>query len=149
MKISNKKSYVLTVSTTFPAYHPRRGEWTEFTKSILAKTKIHTIRANYELWRKRFEKIDKGEAVLSLRYWSGQPYRSKQSEFKRLQSTDGIGLQKLSRPDTYDCAPIDGRGIEWDIVAANDGLSFDDFKQWFRNPGQDPMAVIHFTNFRY
>jgi hypothetical protein len=39
-------------------------------------------------------------------------------------------------------------GIE--VLANNDGLSLKDFKDWFK--GYDlsqPMAIIHFTKFRY
>lgn len=37
-----------------------------------------------------------------------------------------------------------------DILARNDGLTLEDWREWFR--GYDlskPMAVIHFTKFRY
>ena len=41
--------------------------------------KLHTIRANYPLWEKRIKDIQEGHAVLSVRQWSGKPYRSKAS----------------------------------------------------------------------
>ena len=49
---------------------------------------------------------------------------------------------------------IDGK---WDkgnifMLAENDGLTFADWKAWFSNPKYDlsePMAIIHFTKFRY
>ena len=72
------KTYVLMVSTKFPAYHFLNGEPTLFIEKIASGEKITSIRFNYELWRKRFEKINKGEAVLSVRSWEGKPYRSKQ-----------------------------------------------------------------------
>ena len=35
-------------------------------------------------------------------------------------------------------------------LANNDGLDFDDFVDWFKQYDlTKPMAVIHFTNFRY
>lgn len=46
--------------------------------------KIHTIRANYDLWAKRFEEIERGEACLAVRKWTGKPYRSPQIEIARL-----------------------------------------------------------------
>jgi hypothetical protein len=48
---------------------------------------------------------------------------------------------------------IDNRiigGFKLDYLAKNDGLSLDDFKEWFK--GYDlskPLALIHFTKFRY
>ncbi len=98
-------TYVLTLSQTFPANHPRAGEETGFIPKFFGAVnglpcfhpKKHTIRGNYELWRKRFEKINKGEAVLSIRKWVGKPYGlgSKLVEVKRLGREDGIGLQKM------------------------------------------------------
>ncbi|ULB35647.1 hypothetical protein [Proteiniphilum propionicum] len=164
------KTYVLTVSRTFPSTHNRKGEQTYFIEKIgraLGKGKVevyeefgqdispklHTIRANYPLWKKRFKEIEKGKACLSLRYWSGKPYKSKQIEFARLTKEDGIGLQIVDLRDDAgvehlasirDCFKADDR------IAKNDGLIFDDFKEWFK--GYDlnkPMAIIHFTKFRY
>lgn len=113
--------------------------------------KIHTIRANYELWKKRFDKIGAGEACLSLRYWSGKPYRSKQVEFLRLTRENGIGIQKITMrreelPDRilYGAQAME-EGDSWnslltgenitrtpvDMYARNDGLTPEDFIAWF------------------
>ena len=73
-----KKTYVLMISENFPKYHQKAGEPTFFARKIEEGKKIHTIRQNYELWNKRAEKINKGEAILSIRKWSGKAYRSKQ-----------------------------------------------------------------------
>lgn len=111
------KTYYLTLSKVFPATHPRKGEQTYFKEqfeiaigkiagvqildengryfSAILNPKLHTIRANYELWRKRFEQIERGEACLSIRQWMGKPYASKQQEIARLTKEDGIGLQRL------------------------------------------------------
>lgn len=87
--------------------------------------------------------------MLSLRYWSGKPYKSKQVEFKKFFKTDGIGLQKAERMDNALYATIDNKIVDWGDIAKNDGLSFLDFCDWFSKPISQPMAVIHFTNFRY
>ena len=42
------------------------------------------------------KKINKGEACLSVRYWTGKPYRSSQKEVYNLTNTDGIGLEIIS-----------------------------------------------------
>lgn len=92
-------TYVLMLSKTFPAYHPRKGEPTDFRLALkntldfwrydlspvdMLYCKLHTIRANYLLWKKRFEKIERGEACLSIRQWEGKPRRSKTVEIARL-----------------------------------------------------------------
>lgn len=150
------KTFVLTVSKQFPKTHKRAGEPTEFVEKIYSincglpffpyDPKIHTIRSNYELWKKRAKDINEGKAILSIRYWGGMPYRSKQVEFCRLER---IGIEKLERPDNFFLAPIEGKMINWEDVAKNDGLSFDDFCEWFKVRQKEPMAIIHFTDFRY
>jgi hypothetical protein len=53
--MSSISVYVLMISTVFPAYHKRKGEETRFVEKILNLIKIHTIRANYQLWAKRIK----------------------------------------------------------------------------------------------
>lgn len=175
-------TYVITLSQRFPATHPRKGEPTYFkdkTHNALLwekgmnigysqtpsyavpgdiQLKLHTIRANYPFWAKRFEKINAGEAVLSVRRWSGKPYRSKQIEIARLTKEDGIGLQKLEFLK-YD--PLFTGGIwlsghtfkeEYILpkLANNDGLPLQDWEAWFKDYDKTkPLAIIHFTSFRY
>ena len=170
------KTYVLTLSKTFPANHPFAGLPTFFkTKLEIANVipfdetnrqsvpdgqpqmKLHTIRANYPLWRKRFDEIERGEACISLRQWSGKPYCSKQIEIARLTKEDGIGIQKLEFLE-FDPAFKDGIWISGktfskshkECLAENDGLSYKDWQDWFRNYDlSKPLAIIHFTKFRY
>ncbi|MEL7600593.1 MAG: hypothetical protein AAGU18_10925 [Proteiniphilum sp.] len=147
-------TYVITLSTKFPATHPKKGQRTRFLENIMNMDKIHTIRANYALWKKRFRKIDAGLACLSLRYWTGMPYRSKQHEFRVLTKEDGIGVQKLDFNDAqFNSMYVNGHYCFADIeksIANNGGLSFDDFKAWFDSYDlTSPMAIIHFTKFRY
>ena len=114
--------------------------------------KIHTIRGNYELWAKRFEKIDKGDAVLELYTWSGKPYNSKAVTICQLGKDNGIGMQKLSSfLNQYAFVETVGSGCyEIETIAKNDGLSLDDFKAWFKGADlSKPLAIIHFTDFRY
>jgi hypothetical protein len=143
------KTYVLTVSTKFPKTHQKAGQSTGFPLSIKHYDKIHTIRGNYELWTKRFEKINKGEAILSVRIWEGMPYKSNQKEILRYTKNDGIGLQKLEEPNNMVYAIIDKKPNNWQDIAKNDGLAFDDFCDWFKVRDDKPMAIIHFTKFRY
>ena len=187
------KTYVITVSRNFPVKHPRAGQPTYFVDQIestiyctdkcggecnicscrhfIELKKIHTIRANYDLWKKRIDEVNAGNAVLSIRYWSGNPYRSKQVEICRLTKEDGTGIQAIKMVDhgnfTYiqisnddekpllhsDCVDYDWMRSDIFLVnriCKNDGLSYEDFKAWFK--GYDlskPMAIIQFTKFRY
>ncbi len=141
--------YVLIVSEFFPKNHLKAGYPTGFPESIINGKKIHTIRGNYDLWEKRFKKVHEGKAYISLRKWTGKPYKSTQVEIKKFYNTDGIGIEKLEDPRIFVFAPINGIKVYWDLLAKNDGLSFNDFREWFKNIDISPMAVIHFTDFRY
>lgn len=165
-------TYVITLSKVFPSTHPRKGKETQFnarfqnalmcakcreTKNgmcmgecAVGGEKLHTIRANYELWASRFEQIAAGKACLSIRQWTGAPYRSKQVELARLTAEDGVGIQELKMIDLSRPTKINGHKVELPDLAKNDGLEFNDWFNWFR--GYDlskPLAIIHFTKFRY
>ena len=165
------KTFVLTVSKTFPKKHKRSGEETNFIDKIrfalggwnLSKgengKKIHTIRSNFELWSKRIEQIQKGEAILSIRYWSGKPYNSKQIEICQLDKDSGVGIQGVtfdicdwSIAHIYTKGEIDTKLLfpSYVKLSKNDGLSVEDFKEWFKNYDLSKMmAIIHFTGIRY
>lgn len=110
------KTYVITLSQVFPTWHKRAGEPTKFraaflsgqtcskckkrnhamcTSECFSGLKIHTIRANYPLWLKRITEVQQGKAVLSVRQWSGKPYRSPQIEITRLTVKHGVDIQKV------------------------------------------------------
>lgn len=167
------KTYVITLSQVFPTTHPKAGIPTGFQHKLQAALngwkdhafiKLHTIRANYPLWAKRFEQIERGEACLSIRQWSGKPYASKQVEIARLTKADGIGIQKLHLTDeidmlgeygivesTWELFGIPGdTKVSYKQLANNDGLSYKDWDAWFEKYDKSkPLAIIHFTNFRY
>ena len=133
------------------------------------RAKIHTMRTNWNLWSKRFLEIYEGQACLSLRVWSGKPYHSKQIEIARLTKEDGIGIQpayieemqflgndgievRMRIVGGYDSILMKGEDpiIDGRVIAANDGLVLRDWFPFFS--GHDlsqPMAIIHFTKFRY
>lgn len=148
------KTYVLTVSKVFPKTHKRAGQDTGFVNEIELlftelNSKRHTLRANYELWVKRAKEINEGRAILSIRYWSGKPYNSKQVEIRQLNK---IGVQQAILTKELmnaNCIIINDRFTEIMTVAKNDGLSVTDFKEWFKKYPSKPMAAIHFTDFRY
>lgn len=168
------KTYFLMLSEFFPATHLKAGQPTYFADKIEAagvplvdgymrgitpepKYKYHTIRGNYDYWEKCFKEIYAGNACLSLRQWAGIPYRSKHIELARLTREDGIGLQKLifgyrfRMFDKIFYPNVDGHLLEeYEQLAINDGLSPNDWINWFGNYNLDhPMAIIQFTKFRY
>lgn len=161
------KTYVITVSRNFPSTHNKKGEPTHFVEKIFNELKldywkseeflnpfvrdhkIHTIRANYTLWEKRIKEVQEGKAILSLRYWSGKPYNSKQIEFAKLDKDSGCGIQRIEFINQYGIVEFNTI-IDIDHLAENDGLSLDDYNEWFRKYDlSKPMAIIHFTKFRY
>ena len=174
------KTYVITLSRHFLANHKRAGEETHFKEKLLlgqscpdcaspqdlsginisdcnscvrvcSFPKLHTIRANYPLWEKRIKEVQEGRAVLSVRQWTGKPYRSKQVEIAMLTAENGIGIQRLDifdfmRPTKVDSSQL----VDLTNLANNDGLSFSDWYHWFRLADViKPMVIIHFTKFRY
>lgn len=159
------KTYVITLSKVYPAYHYRKGEETHFkdafnagqvfsrgSECLYIHPKLHTIRANYELWAKRFEEIEKGKAQLSIRQWSGKPYHSKQVEIAQLTAADGIGIERLTfdKSRVFLLPNVNYKPVGVGNLANNDGLSLDDWKEWFKDYDlSKPMAIIHFTKFRY
>lgn len=73
-----------------------------------------------------------------------------------LPSNDKIGLQHITM--TYgvdDAVPqiwIDGKQIPIEIVAKNDGLTVEQFVEWFFGESKSNVfegVVLHFTSFRY
>lgn len=67
---------------------------------------------------------------------------------------DGIGIQKMLINESVSYPLISPRmsstPVSWIKLAFYDGLSLEDWKDWFRNYKlSKPLAIIHFTNFRY
>lgn len=156
-------TYYLTLSDKFPKGHRREGSMTNFEEKLLFTLtffryyghpyiKLHTIRGNYPFWKDRFKKIEAGEACLSVRQWVGKPYGkgSQQREIVRLTRENGIGIQCMM-PSRHRCFNlVDGKPINSFSIAGNDGLDYTDWCDWFKNYDHTkPMAIIHFTNFRY
>lgn len=169
MKQKKIKRYRLLVSRTFPATHPRNGDPTYFVEGIklsLAKNcldkntvgiiqKLHTIRGNYDRWEKIMAEVHAGNAVVELFYWDGKPYGKgvNQVVFATLDKDSGCGVQKLIFITTTTAQVEEGNTVKLvtDIeLSKNDGLSLEDFALWFKGADlSKPMAIIHFTPFRY
>lgn len=159
------KTYVITLSMTFPKSHAKAGRRTFFKEAITngidgdhekyeyQHFKIHTIRHNYELWKKRIDEVNAGKAILSIRQWTGKPYCSKQVEIRQLKK---VGIQKLRSMDDNFAYGVSDKGnvlpIPLVLLSINDGLELSDFKEWFKASKptpEEPLAIIHFTDFKY
>jgi hypothetical protein len=102
--------------------------------------KIHTVRQNYDYW-KRFEGRD-----VALFTWEGKPYRSKQKVFcvKRMVSVQRINHAGQGR------FCIEGRHTSLSDIIKNDGFkSKEEFIRWFIEYPPGEFAILHFTEFRY
>lgn len=132
----------------------------DYCNGCRTKIKRHTIRNNYELWVKRMVEVQAGRAVIELFYWSVKPYHKDkngigQVVFATLDKDSGCGVQMVWFENNDVCIIEnenykERRFIQWSDLCKNDGLNIVDFENWFK--GYDlsqPMAIIHFTNFRY
>ena len=121
----------------------------------LLSGKIHTIRKNYEWW-KRYEGQD-----VALFTWEGTPYRpgSKHKVFcvKRIVSVQEVYFRRDKNDIGFFLTNDDLHPLDFQI-SYNDGFhdewgcdDFSSFLAWFRKKEYKPgkMAIIHFTNHRY
>lgn len=114
--------------------------------------KIHTIRGNYERWAKRIKDVQDGKAILSIRQWSGKPYRSKQELICNLEAKDGIGIQALAYNLPFDLRTKSNNVVCPNKVelSINDGMDSNDFESYLNTCIASGInTIIHFTNFRY
>lgn len=134
---------VIILSRSFLAAHPRAGEPTDFGDQYLRGVKIHTLRCG--------DYYKDGEA-LSVRQWSGLPYRSKQIKLGEdiICAVQPVLLSLYTRMAHF-CNESFFADVGFEELSKNDGLSLQDFEDWFfpgnrlRWDGQ----LIHFTDFRY
>lgn len=146
------------VAKVYPCYHSRKGQPTNFGSSILFKNKIHTIRSNYPLWEKRIKLVQEGKAVLVLKQWVGRPYHTSQEILITLTKDDIVGIQKLEFIEGV-LSKLNNPIIKKEkgyikinplTLSRNDGLEILSFQEWFKPYDlNEPMAIIHFTDFRY
>lgn len=147
------KTHILILAQTFSKGHPEVGKPTRFIASVSQGVKIHTIRENYAVWENKIKEILEGEARLSIRIWEDKPYRSCQIELLSLDRNSGVGIQKLHSFDDENAYFISDKGNVFPVslqeLANNDGLSVNEWKGWFKDVFRFPLAIIHFTDFRY
>ena len=186
MKTPKIKRIRRSVSRYFPKGHPKEGQPTYFVEKILKSLyfagkvtlediqnlnikdfdwkvfetcfpKLHTCRAALDSWIEIVRKVNSGEYVLELFYWSGKPYHKDENGigqvvFATIDKDSGCGVQKVELNFKTLVSKVDGNPWNQNIdeIGRNDGLNFEDFKEWFRKYDlSKPMAIIHFTNLRY
>ena len=143
-----KKQVVLMIAKNFLAYHKRAGQSTEFEAKIKDKDKVHTIRPNFDKWKEKIEEVKSGKAELVLKQWEGRPYHSTPNKLFIFDAKDDVEVSKLTK--TEDGFFVnDTIKVEPEILAKNDGLSLQDFEDWFKVFPTEPMAIVHFNSFRY
>ena len=113
---------VLTFSKVFPKTHINAGEPTNFKEKILSGEKIHTIRPETTKW-----KI--GDQI-SMRYWTGKPYHSKQEIF--CEKFEVVELLEIAIEITNNTISwIFNVSCEEKRIAKNDGLTWEQLESWF------------------
>lgn len=152
-------SKVIIISRTFPATHPRRYEPTFFVEKIWKALQTHGYKEpwnffnelpglssvinihDYAASKEKYHTIRAGRRwklgdMASLRVWSGLPYRSKQIAIvPDLMIQKAIDIEIHFNPFQV-VIPTPGKTNQWGmlsngLVAENDGLSYDDFQNWF------------------
>ena len=152
MATKRKKLAVLMLSTAFMKGHSKAGKPTEFKAKLLAGTKLHTIRGNFEWWQRKAQQINAGEMELSNRQWSGKPYRSQQVEVARLSHLEVQRFEAAyGSTDPQPRVWIDGCEVaDVEQVAHNDGLELAEWQEWFfKHTNHFEGVVLQFTSFKY
>jgi len=126
-----------------------------FEKPVLEGAKIHTIRVDYDYW-KRYDGKE-----CSFRVWTGRPYRSPQREFCRIR----IGVQPLFVFVQGDLSVVlSFGGMLWRLLKTSGivvlmktlqkttGFCKErEFQEWFSDikAGTHHFAILHRADFRY
>lgn len=148
------KKYVLIASDRYPKHHRLAGQVTNFINRMIAGTKLHTCRMNYDFWKRRVDEISEKRAYLSVRSWSGIPYRSKQDEYIRNVK---VGIEKLEIIDQI--IYVEGKKLSKNKsiqLATNDGFEnseqgLKDYLQWLKADIKniENGCILHFSDLRY
>ena len=157
MEKNIKKLAVLLLSVNYMVWHSKAGKPTGFAAAFKAGIKLHTMRGNYAYWARKAELINSGKMELSIRQWEGKPYNSSQYEIARLQHLhvqryEGYWYKEQREKGELPTFLIDGK-LHEDVaqLAKNDGLSLEDWLEWFFKKTEKVEGVIlHFTeDFKY
>lgn len=152
-KVGKPNYFVEQLSNALYEHSEYKVQLSDSESVVVRGKKLHTIRENYEYWKEKADKINAGEMELSIRVWSGKPYRSTQVEVARLSHV-GVQLVEMGC-STEDAQPI----VYVDNVlkpnaaaemAKNDGLQLEDWIEWFfKKTNTFRGVILHFTDFKY
>ena len=119
----------------------------KFVDAIKNGTKIHTIREDpKQRWK----------PGMAIQHWRGnprnvrqKPYHFATGECKSVQEIEFIRPNYLALQ-----IKVDGRELHYkeiENLAQNDGLTMEEFINWFDPLDQPPFKgrIIHFTDFKY
>ena len=95
------KVYVLMLSKNFPEWHSCRGNKTHFEDKIKAGVKLNTYRISTKTWLKKAIDVMNGRAIISVREWTGEPYKTKQKELFKLGYKTKFNICEISRNEEY------------------------------------------------
>ena len=150
------KSKIKIVNIPFMKYYAMAsgfaGDPTYFEDKIVSGEKIHTIRKSYEYWASRIDNAQKNqESIYKLSLWSDKPYISKQ-----YQAQTGLASQLWYAPINFkklndEILLINDQEYPLELVAKNDGLSLEIFRDWFKSfvEVDKPSIIIGWTNNPY
>lgn len=152
-ELKRPKTHVIMLSKTFPKTHPKSGQPTGFIEKIKKGEKIHTIRVGQK-WIAKIEEVKTGEAVLSVREWTGKPYKSPQVEKMQFTKHDSIGAEPAEFWADYFHVSLgkwEALSVPCQEICEADGLNLKDFNDWFEGleDSGTECSIIHFTKFRY
>ncbi len=144
---------VIMFSRHFPKYHPKAGQPTNFVAKFWANPRIKILNESIELlkdeyldWKKEYKtQLPKGHTIraghrfkkgdmFSPRVWTGKPYRTKQiiiSPDTEVLKTWDFEITKYGVVIINDNTAGTEPKNRIEKIAANDGLSREDFENWF------------------
>jgi len=102
------KKVVVMLTKVFFSEHPKSGQETHFADLVKAGKKIHTCRDNFNYWAEKIASLKRTGGVLSVRQWSGKPYRSPQEIVVEIPASK-VGVRRERRECQGHHRPLGGR----------------------------------------
>lgn len=122
-------------STTFPWGGP-----TNFEQKIIAGEKLHTIRQDV---KKRWRPGMSIQHVIGNRTKQRRTFASGTCE-----AVQDICIRFTHIGEIWEVSVDDNCIDDWDVIAANDGLTVEHFERWFHASSENGVfrgRIIHFT----
>ena len=127
---------------------PKSGKETREDVVKAVKKLPDKAKEGIETVKEKIEEVKSGKSELVLKQWEGRPYHSTPKKLFIFDAKDDVEVSKLTK--TADGFFVnDTKKVEPEDLAKNDGLSLQDFEDWFKVFPTEPMALIHLTGFRY